>query len=113
MRKAICIAGAVCDLVMWQKRMWMHLGSTQRADGVRGDQAGGARVGIGTRGSLGTRLFRETEFSIARSVGDFIRRGTCMARRFTDTATDATVTGDTTIITSARTCTTGGRELIT
>ena len=110
MRIAICIAGAVCDLVMWQKRTWMRLGSTRRADGVRGDPAGGARVGIGTRGSTDSRLFQETEFSIAPSGGDFIRRGTCTARRFMDMATDGTVMEGTTIITSARTCTTGGPE---
>src|SRR5260370_26863858 len=101
MRIAICIAGAVCDLVMWQKPTWMRLGSMRRADGVRGGRAGGARVGIGTRGSADSLLFRETEFSIARSGGDFIRRGTCTARRFMDTATDATVTAGATIISPA------------
>src|SRR5260370_37347173 len=88
----------------------MRLGSTGRADGVRGDRAGGARVGIGTRGSTDSRLFQETEFSIAPSGGDFIRRGTYTARRFMDTATDATVMEGTTIITSARTWGTGGPE---
>jgi hypothetical protein len=87
----------------------MRLGSMRRADGVRGDRAGGARVGIGTRGSADSLLFRETEFSIARSAGDSIHPGTYMARRFMDTATDATVTAGTTTTTSARTCTTGGQ----
>src|SRR5580704_498587 len=105
MRKAICTAGAACDLAMWRKRMWMPPGCMRRADSVRGrgELAGGARVGIGTRGSTGSLLFRETESSIAPSVGDFIRRGGCTTRRFLDMAT---VT-NTFIITLARTCAAG------
>jgi len=85
----------------------------RRTDLVRGDLAGRARVGIGTHGSTDSLSFLEMEFSIAPSAGDFTRRGMCMARRFMDTATDATATGGTIIITSARTCIAGGPEPIT
>src|SRR2546430_1888836 len=98
---------------MWQKRMWMRLECMRRTDLVRGDLAGRARVGIGTHGSTDSLSFLEMEFSIAPSAGDFTRRGMCMARRFMDTATDATATGGTIIITSARTCIAGGPEPIT
>jgi len=109
MRTAICIAGAVCDLVMWQKPTWMRLGSMRRADGVRGGRAGGVRVGIGTRGSADSLLFRETEFSISPfGWGFYSPRYVYGAPFYGYGFGPLTVTAGTTTITSARTCTTGG-----
>jgi len=109
LRIAICIAGAVCDLVMWPEANVDAAGIYASSGWVRGDPAGGR--GLYWDPWFDGFTFIPGDGIFYSSFGwGFIRRGTYTARRFMDTATDATVYGGTTIITSARTCTTGGPE---
>jgi hypothetical protein len=84
--------------------------------GARGVRAGGARIGIGTLGSMRSRSFRATESSTARSAGDSIHPGGYTELRSMGTGmvdTDTEMATDTTTTVSARIVVIGALALTT
>src|SRR3984957_6389515 len=115
MKKAISIAGAVCAQLTLPKRTSTPPVCMRKTDLVRGEQAGGAQTGIGTRGSARSHLSPAMEFSTARSVGDSIPPGGFLTHPSTATTGEAMVLDSATIpsrATSARTLTSGAVVLI-
>ena len=77
MKKAICIAGAVCGPPIWRRPTWTRPVRILRPAGG----LGAGLVGIGTRGSTPILLCREMASGIARSAGGSILLGGSLTLR--------------------------------